>query len=198
MVDGRAGAHGTREVHQQMNRRNLIQAGAIAGGTLALGHGTSAQVEGTPPTEGVTMTQDAPQTGYAPVNGLEMYYEIHGEGGFPLLLLHGGLFNIDLQFGPLLPGLSADRQVIAADFQAHGRTNDIDRPLSAANLASDIEGLLQHLGVPQVDPSATASGARSRWNSRSTTPISSARRSSRPSRSAMMATGAKTPKRWGR
>jgi pimeloyl-ACP methyl ester carboxylesterase len=94
---------------------------------------------------------NAPQTGYAPVNGLQMYYEIHGEGGTPLLLLHGGLFNIDLQFGELLPILSENRQVIAADFQAHGRTNDIDRPLGTADLASDVIGLLEHLGVPQVD-----------------------------------------------
>ena len=46
------------------------------------------------------------ETGYAPVNGLQMYYEIHGSGGTPLLLLHGGLFNIDLQFGAVLPGLA--------------------------------------------------------------------------------------------
>jgi pimeloyl-ACP methyl ester carboxylesterase len=69
---------------------------------------------------GVPDTETAPQTGYAPVNGLQMYYEIHGAGGIPLLLLHGGLFNIDLQFGPLIPGLAATRQVIAADFQGHG------------------------------------------------------------------------------
>lgn len=93
----------------------------------------------------------AQQTGYAPVNGLEMYYEIHGSGGTPLLLLHGGLFNIDLQFGELLPGLAATRRVIAADFQAHGRTNDIDRPLTCAGLASDVVGLLRHLDVPRAD-----------------------------------------------
>lgn len=96
-------------------------------------------------------TQTPPQTGYAPVNGLRMYYEVHGSGGIPLLLLHGGLFNIDLQFGELIPGLAATRQVIAADFQGHGRTNDIDRPLSSADLASDVVGLLQHLGVAQAD-----------------------------------------------
>jgi pimeloyl-ACP methyl ester carboxylesterase len=92
-----------------------------------------------------------PQTGYAPVNGLQMYYEIHGSGGTPLLLLHGGLFNLDLQFGELLPALAENRQVIGVDFQAHGRTNDIDRPLDTADLASDVVGLLGHLGVPQVD-----------------------------------------------
>src|ERR671915_985599 len=96
-------------------------------------------------------TETAPQTGNAPVNGLQMYYELHGAGGVPLLLLHGGLFNIDLQFGELLPGLAASRQVIAADFQGHGRTNDLDRPLTSADLASDVIGLLQHLEVPQAD-----------------------------------------------
>ncbi|WP_328520799.1 alpha/beta fold hydrolase [Kribbella sp. NBC_00359] len=91
------------------------------------------------------------QTGYADVNGLRMYYEIHGSGGTPLLLLHGGLFNIDLQFGALLPGLAEQRQVIATDFQAHGYTNDIDRPLGTVGLASDVVGLLKELDVPQVD-----------------------------------------------
>jgi pimeloyl-ACP methyl ester carboxylesterase len=92
-----------------------------------------------------------PVTGYAPVNGLRMYYEIHGSGGTPLLLLHGGLFNIDLQFGQVLPTLAQTRQVIATDFQAHGRTGDIDRPLTTAGLASDVVGLLDHLGIRQVD-----------------------------------------------
>ena len=92
-----------------------------------------------------------PGSGYAPVNGLQMYYEVHGSGGTPLLLLHGGLFNLDLQFGEVLPALSQSRRVIAADFQAHGRTGDIDRPLTSADLASDVVGLLQHLGVPKVD-----------------------------------------------
>jgi len=92
-----------------------------------------------------------PETGYASVNGLQMYYEIHGSGGTPLLLLHGGLFNIDLQFGHVLPGLAEGRRVIAADFQGHGRTNDIDRSLSTAGLVSDVVGLLGHLGVDRVD-----------------------------------------------
>jgi pimeloyl-ACP methyl ester carboxylesterase len=100
---------------------------------------------------GVPDTETAPQTGYAPVNGLQMYYEIHGAAGIPLLLLHGGLFNIDLQFGELLPGLAATRQVIAADFQGHGRTGDIDRPLTSVDLASDVVGLLRHLDIAQAD-----------------------------------------------
>jgi pimeloyl-ACP methyl ester carboxylesterase len=80
-----------------------------------------------------------------------MYYELHGTGGTPLLLLHGGLFDIEQQFGALIPGLSAGRRVIAADFQGHGRTNDIDRPLATATLASDVAGLLAHLQVNQAD-----------------------------------------------
>ena len=105
-------------------------------------------------TEQVSDTQPTiaePETGYAPVNGLQMYYEIHGSGGLPLLLLHGGLFDIDLQFGEVLPALAKTRQVIAVDFQAHGRTGDIDRPLTSADLASDVVGLLEHLGIAQVD-----------------------------------------------
>lgn len=93
----------------------------------------------------------APPTGYAPVNGLMMYYEVHGAGGTPLLLLHGGLFNIDLQFGPLVQRFADTRQVIAVDFQAHGRTGDIDRSLTTANLESDVVGLLRHLNVARVD-----------------------------------------------
>ena len=93
----------------------------------------------------------APQTGYAPLGELQLYYEIHGSGGTPLLLLHGGLFNIDLQFGAVLPALAENRQVIAIDFQGHGRTNDIDRPLATDSLAADVIGLLDHLGLSQVD-----------------------------------------------
>lgn len=52
-----------------------------------------------------------PVTGHVPVNGLQMYYEIHGSGGTPLLLLHGGLFNIDLQFAAVLPGLVRGRSM---------------------------------------------------------------------------------------
>lgn len=103
------------------------------------------------PTDGAPEPRPVPEMGYAPVNGLQMYYEVHGSGGTPLVLLHGGLFNIDLQFGELLPSLATSRKVIAADFQGHGRTNDIDRPLTCADLASDVVGLLQHLGVPQAD-----------------------------------------------
>jgi pimeloyl-ACP methyl ester carboxylesterase len=113
--------------------------------------GRNEETEVTEQSSQAPYTSPTPETGYALVNGLQMYYEIHGSGGTPLLLLHGGLFNIDLQFGNVLPALAQTRQVIAADFQGHGRTGDIDRPLTSAYLASDVVGLLQHLGAPQVD-----------------------------------------------
>jgi pimeloyl-ACP methyl ester carboxylesterase len=109
-------------------------------------------------TTGTTTETTAPRSGYAPVGDLRMYYEVHGADGgpdgtesTPLLLLHGGLFDIDLQFGALLPRLSAERQVVATDFQGHGRTNDLDRPLRTADLAEDVVGLLRHLGLERVD-----------------------------------------------
>jgi len=103
-------------------------------------------------TDQTATTPTARTTGIAPIGDLRMYYEIHGSGGdVPLLLLHGGLFDIDLQFGKLLPGLAGTRRVVAADFQGHGRTNDIDRPLTCANLASDVVALLAHLGIERAD-----------------------------------------------
>src|SRR6266704_2334290 len=89
-------------------------------------------------------------TGYAPVNGLRMYYEVHGTGR-PLVLLHGGLMTIALSFGGLRPELAADRQVIATELQGHGRTADIDRDIDLRYLAGDVAALLDHLGIGQAD-----------------------------------------------
>lgn len=88
--------------------------------------------------------------GYAPVNGLSMYYEVHGSGR-PLVLLHGGLLTIDLSFGEIWPELADGRQVIAAELQGHGRTADIDRDLELSYLAGDVAALLDHLGIGQAD-----------------------------------------------
>ena len=79
------------------------------------------------------MTDSTTQTGYAPVNGLEMYYEVHGSGR-PLVLLHGNLSTIGVDFGGIIPSLSEGRQVVAVEQQAHGHTADIDRPLSILSL----------------------------------------------------------------
>jgi pimeloyl-ACP methyl ester carboxylesterase len=88
--------------------------------------------------------------GYAQVNGLNMYYEVHGTGR-PLVVLPGGLLTIDLSFGAFLPGLARDRQVIAVELQGHGRTADIDREFTLEHLADDIAGLLDHLGIDRAD-----------------------------------------------
>jgi pimeloyl-ACP methyl ester carboxylesterase len=87
---------------------------------------------------------------YAPVNGLDMYYEVHGTGR-PLVLLHGGLLTIDLTFGPMLAAFATSRQAIAVELQGHGRTADIDRELTLEHLADDVVGLLDHLGIARAD-----------------------------------------------
>ncbi len=92
---------------------------------------------------------DPPRTGYAKVNGLDLYYEIHGTGE-PLILLHGGIGAIDM-FGEVLPMLSKGRRVIGVDLQAHGRTADIDRPMTFEAMAGDVGGLLVHLGIEKAD-----------------------------------------------
>jgi uncharacterized protein YndB with AHSA1/START domain/pimeloyl-ACP methyl ester carboxylesterase len=90
-------------------------------------------------------------TGYAPVNGLQMYYEVHGEGD-PLLLLHGGLQTIDFSVGGnLLPSLAQTHQVIAVEQQAHGHTADIDRPLDYEQMVEDTAALLRHLEISTAD-----------------------------------------------
>jgi pimeloyl-ACP methyl ester carboxylesterase len=88
-------------------------------------------------------------TGYAPVNGLRMYYEIHSTGR-PLLLLHGAFMTAN-SFGELLPGLAARYQVIVPEMQGHGRTADLDRPLTYEQMADDCAALLRHLGIEQAD-----------------------------------------------
>jgi pimeloyl-ACP methyl ester carboxylesterase len=92
---------------------------------------------------------EAARSGYAAVNGLEMYYEVHGAGR-PLVLLHGALMTIE-GFGELLPSLAGMRQVIAVEQQAHGRTADIDRPLGYERMADDTAALLRQLGIEEAD-----------------------------------------------
>ncbi|WP_048138463.1 MULTISPECIES: alpha/beta fold hydrolase [unclassified Methanosarcina] len=94
---------------------------------------------------------------YASINGLNMYYELHGTGS-PLILLHGGVGASEM-FGPILPKLSENRQVIAAHLQAHGRTADIDRPLSFELMADDIAELVKHLESEKADIMGYSLGA---------------------------------------
>ena len=86
---------------------------------------------------------------YAAVNGIRLYYEFHGAGE-PLVLLHGGLGAIEM-FGEVLPLLAQGRQVVAVDLQAHGRTADVDRPLSYETMADDIGALIEQLGFERAD-----------------------------------------------
>lgn len=92
------------------------------------------------------------------VNGLQMYYEIHGEGQ-PVVLLHGAFSAIGTSFGKILPGLSRHRQVVAFELQAHGRTADIDRPLTLDAMADDTAEAIRQLGLGQVDIFGYSMGA---------------------------------------
>ena len=86
---------------------------------------------------------------FAEVNGLRMYYEVHGEGR-PLVLLHGAYMTVDAM-GPILPGLAESRRVIVPEMQGHGRTADIDRPITYEGMADDVAALLRHLGIDEAD-----------------------------------------------
>ncbi len=89
------------------------------------------------------------QTGYALVNGLNIYYEIHGSGE-PLLLLPGGFMTVEAM-GEIVPQLAATRRVIGVELQGHGHTADIERPLRYELMADDIAALIAHLGLAQAD-----------------------------------------------
>lgn len=95
---------------------------------------------------------------YADVNGLHLYHESHGDGT-PLVLLHGGMLTIDLNFAGLIPTLAEKHRVIAVEQQGHGRTADIDRPITPANLAADVVALLDVLGIERAHVLGHSMGA---------------------------------------
>jgi pimeloyl-ACP methyl ester carboxylesterase len=117
--------------------------------------GTRAATARVPPEN--KMDQDA-HGHYVSVNGLNMYYEIHGTGQ-PLVLLHGAFSAIGTSFGALIPALAASRQVIALELQGHGRTADIERPLSLEGMADDMAAALPQLGIDQADIFGYSMGA---------------------------------------
>lgn len=107
-------------------------------------------------TTGATLVE----SGRAPVNGIQMYYEVHGRhDGPPLVLLHGGGSTIDSNVGRVLPFLARTRRVIAVEEQGHGRTSDRDAPFTFETSADDIAGLLRHLEVPHADILGFSNGA---------------------------------------
>jgi pimeloyl-ACP methyl ester carboxylesterase len=90
------------------------------------------------------------ESGLANVNGLEMYYEVHGNGK-PIVLLHGSYMNIALNWSKVIPLLAKDRKVIVAEMQGHGRTRDVSRELTYEGMADDVSGLLEHLDIDSAD-----------------------------------------------
>ncbi len=139
----------------------LIILAILSLGTVSVAHesdgmsdGMSVETESATakqPSNGGEMIPAPPvKSGYADVNGLDMYYEVYGSGE-PLVLLHGAYMTIDLTFGDMIPALARDRQVIAIEQQGHGHTGDIDRPLSYEQMADDTAELLRQLGIEEAD-----------------------------------------------
>ncbi|HEY8613622.1 MAG TPA: alpha/beta fold hydrolase [Roseomonas sp.] len=140
-----------------MKRRTFVAGVAASGASAALAASGLAQESAGTATPAAEASASTPQRGYAPVNGLQMYYEIHGEGE-PLVLVHGAFGAVD-QWGSILSTLAADHQVIAVDLQGHGRTADIDRPFTYDAFADDVAGLMDHLGVAHADVVGYSMGA---------------------------------------
>ncbi len=132
-----------------MQRRTLLTAAIVTAVSAALPKLANAATSSTQ--EGLAMTNPAnrPASGYAPVNGIELYYEIFGSGK-PLVLLHGGLGAIEM-FGPVLTALAEGRQVIGVDLQGHGRTLPFARPMTFASMANDVAELIRWLGYDKAD-----------------------------------------------
>ena len=144
-----------------MRRRTFVSSVFATGAALVSTNQLLAQSgsdQATPATGEVLPTGNIPvESGYAPVNGLEMYYEIHGSGE-PLLLLHGAFAGIGL-WGPFLTTLAESNQVIAVEFQGHGHTADIDRPFSYEAFADDVAALMNHLAISRADIVGYSMGA---------------------------------------
>ena len=137
-----------------MQRRDFVRTAAALSVLAALPKpAVAAQTQ----TEETTPMTDSPKSGYAPVHGIELYYEVHGQGK-PLVLLHGGFGSIEM-FGPVLVELAKSRQVIGVDLQGHGRTLPFDRPMTFANLAADVAALIKWLGHDQADVMGYSLGA---------------------------------------
>src|SRR3984885_14099382 len=96
-------------------------------------------------------------SGYAPVNGIKVYYEVYGVGK-PLVLLHGAFYTIEMNWGELIPELSKTRQVIAIEMQGHGHTPYADRELSITGLANDVEKVMDYLKIDSADVAGYSMG----------------------------------------
>jgi pimeloyl-ACP methyl ester carboxylesterase len=96
-------------------------------------------------------------SGYAPVNGIKVYYEVYGEGR-PIVLLHGAFYTIDMNWRQLIPELSKTRKIIAIEMQGHGHSPFSDRKLSVTTLASDVEKVMDHLKIDSADVAGYSMG----------------------------------------
>lgn len=107
-----------------------------------------------------TLKSELLESGHAPVNGINMYYEVHGRrDGVPLVLLHGGGSTIEVTFSRVLPVFAASRSVIAVEEQGHGRSTDREGPVRFESSADDVAALLRHLGLDQADIFGFSNGA---------------------------------------
>lgn len=94
---------------------------------------------------------EKPLCGYAPVNGIQMYYKVYGDGNIPLVLIHGGGSTMHTSFGAFIPLIKDYGKLIALDLQAHGRTTDRNAPESFEQDADDVAGLLSYLGIEKAN-----------------------------------------------
>ncbi|MEY2937068.1 MAG: hypothetical protein RL033_7817 [Pseudomonadota bacterium] len=114
----------------------------------------------TPSSSAVSTSANPVKAGHAAVNGISLYYELHGSApGTPLLLLHGGGSSIDVTYGRILPHLAERRRVLALDEQAHGRSSDRAAPVRFTSSADDAAELLRQLDVERVDVMGFSNGA---------------------------------------
>lgn len=97
------------------------------------------------------------ESGYAPVNGIKVYYEVYGKGK-PIVLLHGAFYTIEMNWGQLIPELSKNRKVIAIEMQGHGHSPYSDRALSTPTLASDVEKVMDYLKIDSADVAGYSMG----------------------------------------
>jgi pimeloyl-ACP methyl ester carboxylesterase len=97
------------------------------------------------------------ESGYVPVNGIKVYYAVYGKGK-PIVLLHGAFYTIEMNWGQLIPELSKTRKVIAIELQGHGHTAFSERKLDFATLASDVEGVMDHLKIDSADVAGYSMG----------------------------------------
>jgi pimeloyl-ACP methyl ester carboxylesterase len=137
-----------------MLRRTLLS--LTAGLALLLALPTHAQ-NSDQPEEGAAMLPAPSKSGYAPVNGVEVYYAVYGDGA-PIVLLHGGLATMDM-FGPNVALLAEGHQVIVIDLQGHGHTLPFDRPMSYEAMADDVAGVIQYLGYKKASIMGYSLGA---------------------------------------